>query len=125
MKYILFAILLAGLCMSCDPYYTIEFKVKNDSKEQIKIFVHENTSVDSNYIAAGTEIMFRRLADIGSTTKNKLERMTELPFDSIHISTWDNRTCKRDINRLSKWNKIYHKKEDLGEVILRLRNDDF
>lgn len=130
MKNIQITIAIALLTMiftSCDPYYQVEYVIDNQSSQDITIISSFSFQIDSDTsrISSGTRLSIFVEDGIGSTSKERLESIITVQFETLKITNPNGVQFKKDHTVIENWSKEYRKDSDIGMMTLPVTDNDF
>lgn len=123
---ILFKVLLLSF-LSCDPYYEIEWYVKNNTENSISIFskTWQDSIEINNSLSQDSSILLLNDFDNG-TVRSHIEYMEikKPPFDHLLIINSKGDSLQKDAYLIDNWN-VKNIDDEIVEYTLEIFESDF
>lgn len=124
-QFIFFLIIVMTFLQSCDPSYKVEWKVINNTDQNITIYskTWQDNTEKYNSLSPNTTLLLMEEYNIG-IVKSQFKYTEETPFYYLLILNSNSDTLKTDVHLTKNWNEKNINNE-IAEYTLVVSKDEF
>ncbi|MFK7773033.1 MAG: hypothetical protein AB8F94_12880 [Saprospiraceae bacterium] len=123
-NHLAFLILSLILFSSCAPRHDIEFKISNQSNDEISVIRSYSPFNDTIIVAAGSEEIIQNYSGLGNKTNRAYAILDSIPIDFFSIKQNQKEYNKNPKNK-SLWSWEESDNGSAGKSILKIVEVDF